>query len=137
MRDDLKLSDMRRRMETAESALGAAQMRIKELETDAEDADRLRENMARILTDTANALKGKPEPRMQHSWHDLADWGQKLRDVAMHYLAATSPGATHIEREHFVLALAAWRALYGRDLFETALAFEELDKDNIYAETHK
>lgn len=135
MRDDLKLYALKERAETAERALAAAQARIKELEADAADSDRLHETMATILRNTADALKGKPDPRMLHSWHDLATWAQHLRDVAMYYLAATAPGATHIERENFVLALGAWRALFGRDLFETALAFQELEKDSAVANT--
>ena len=126
MRDDLKLNGLRAEIERLERELATAHTRIAELETDAADADRLRETMARILRDTANALKGQPDPRMLHSWHDLATWGAKSRAVCMYYLAATAPGATHIEREKFVLAMAGWRAMFGRDLFETALAFQEL-----------
>jgi hypothetical protein len=135
MRDDLKLHELHTRMNAAEAEaaaaraeLATAQARIKELEEEAADDDQLREKMATILRDTANALKGKPDARMLHSWHDLADWGQKARDVVMYYLAATAPGATHESQADFIQALNEWRNLYGRDLFETAIAFTELDK---------
>lgn len=128
MQDDLKLSEMRRRMEQAEETLAAALARIKELETDVR-AEAIRRGQAELLLDaTAAALKGEPDPRRAHVWHDLPEWSKALRDVTMYYLAATAPGATHIERENFVLALSAWRALFGRDMFETACAFAELDK---------
>lgn len=36
--------------------------------------------LARILTDTANALKGEPEPLTSHSWHDLAEVAKRAVD---------------------------------------------------------
>lgn len=33
----------------------------------------LRDRLTKILTDTANALKGKPDALTIHSWHDLAE----------------------------------------------------------------
>lgn len=128
MRDDLKWSELRRERDRLEQQLLEAKERIAALETEVHDDDRLRTSMAGLLTDTANALKGQPEPRRRHSWHDLPDWAGKSRSVVMYYLAATAPGATHIERENFILALNAWRDLFGRDLFDSALAFAELEK---------
>lgn len=56
--------------------------RIAELQQEADDDDILRGHMRRILTETANVLKGEPAPLMQHSWHDLADWARlKCTDV--------------------------------------------------------
>lgn len=43
----------------------------------------LRENLATLLTRTANALKGDPPPLTSWSWHDLPDVageGRRLRD---------------------------------------------------------
>lgn len=34
-------------------------------------SDWIGEKMSKILTDTANILKGKPKPLTIHSWHDL------------------------------------------------------------------
>lgn len=127
MRDDLKWSGARREIERLQRELAAANARNAELETANKEMFALQERLSDLLRGTANALKGQPDERMLHSWHDLPEWGAKARAVAMFYLAATAPGATHLERENFVLALQAWRELFGRDLFETALAFSMLD----------
>jgi hypothetical protein len=128
MRDDLKLSTMRQRMESAERDLAAANARIAELGVEVSELYRSNETMSDLLRATANGLKGDPGPNMLHSWHDLPVWAGKARAVVMTYLAATAPGADHKDRENFVLAVRDWRDMYGRDLFETAIAFAELDK---------
>lgn len=38
-----------------------------------EELHEINTRLARILTDTANALKGEPDPLTSHSWHDLAE----------------------------------------------------------------
>lgn len=38
-----------------------------------DECDGLRMRMAELLTRTANALKGEPEPLKSHSWHDLPE----------------------------------------------------------------
>lgn len=101
---------------------------LKRLHDERDEEDALRERMASLLTGTANALKGEPDPRMSHSWHDLADWSRALRNVAMLYLAATAPGSGEAERLQFHEAINAWRTLFGRDLMETAEALTLLDK---------
>ena len=40
-----------------------------------------RDQLADILTRTANALKGQPAELAQHSWHDLPEVAQKLRET--------------------------------------------------------
>lgn len=39
----------------------------------------LRERLASLLHDTANALKGEPKPLTDHSWADLPDTAANLR----------------------------------------------------------
>lgn len=46
----------------------------------AEELHEINTRLARILTDTANALKGEPEPLTSHSWHDLADVAKRAVD---------------------------------------------------------
>lgn len=38
-----------------------------------DECDQLRARLADLLTRTANALKGEPEPLKSHSWHDLPE----------------------------------------------------------------
>lgn len=128
MRDDLKLYALQANLERVQRELTTADTTIAERDRELATLRSLNEKLSNLLIDTANALKGAPDPRMLHSWHDLPDWAQSARSVVMHYLAATAPGATHIERERFVLALRDWRSLVGRDLFETALVFAEMEK---------
>jgi hypothetical protein len=44
----------------------------------AEEDRALCNQLADILTRTANALKGAPRPRSRHSWHDLPDVAQRI-----------------------------------------------------------
>ena len=44
----------------------------------AEEDRALYDQLADILTRTANALKGAPRPRSRHSWHDLPDVAQRI-----------------------------------------------------------
>lgn len=44
---------------------------LAELGRDNADAEALNNRMARILRETADALKGGPDPMTSHSWHDL------------------------------------------------------------------
>ncbi len=46
----------------------------------AEELHEINTRLARILTDTANALKGEPEPLTSHSWHDLAEVAKRAVD---------------------------------------------------------
>lgn len=75
-------------LRSVENTCRAAIARIKELEEEVEDESRTRETMAKILTNTANALKGKPKPLHSHSWHDLPEIAEKLRD---YYRGPTAP----------------------------------------------
>lgn len=56
-------------------------IRIRELEEEAADEDRLREKMASILRRTANALKGVPKPLHSHDWSDLPEVAAALREA--------------------------------------------------------
>ena len=67
-------------MTNAKRLRSAAEARIAELLLEKEESARLRESMADLLTRTANALKGKPKPLCQHSWHDLPEVAGKLRE---------------------------------------------------------
>lgn len=51
---------------------------IKELREDLEEYDNLNKKMADLLTNTANALHGKPLENGLHSWHDLPELAEKL-----------------------------------------------------------
>jgi hypothetical protein len=118
---------MRANMEVAQRELTSAQVRIKELETEVNELYATNETMGNLLRLTANGLKGEPDPRMLHSWHDLPLWASRARAVVTLYLAATAPNATHESQGDFIQALNAWRDMTGRDLFETALAFQQMD----------
>ena len=50
-----------------------------DLQREINELDALRERLAVILTNTANALKGVPDPHVLHSWHDLAEVATTLR----------------------------------------------------------
>lgn len=127
-RDDLKWSGVRQENARLQRELDLSQRALAEALAELESAHTLRGHLDTLLLATANALKGEPDPRMAHSWHDLPDWSAKLRAVAMTYLLATAPGAGPSSRDEFMRALNAWRDLFGRDLFENALAFAELEK---------
>lgn len=62
-----------------------------EADSTEEELHEISTRMAKILTDTANALKGEPEPRTSHSWHDLAEVAK--RAVAQPELAARAEQA--------------------------------------------
>lgn len=135
MHDGMKWSEVRRENERLEQELRFAkdhnqitERRLTEALAEVAHAHHLTGHLHDLLTRTANALKGEPDPRMAHTWHDLPEWSAKLRAVAMGYLAATAPGAGPSSRDEFMRALNAWRDLFGRDLFENALAFAELEK---------
>lgn len=51
-----------------------------EAEGTTEELHEINTRLARILTDTANALKGEPEPLTSHSWHDLAEVAKRAVD---------------------------------------------------------
>lgn len=128
MHDGMKWSETRRENERLARELDLAQRALVQAQDELARRDNLIAHLHDLLTKTADAMKGTPDPRMAHSWHDLPEWSAALRAVAMLYLAATAPGAGHVERDQFRNAISAWRALFGRDLFETAIAFAELDK---------
>lgn len=128
MHDGMKWSEVRQENARLQRELDLSQRALAAAIADMEHAHTLRGHLDTLLLATANALKGEPDPRMAHTWHDLPEWATKLRAVAMGYLAATAPGAGPSSRDEFMRALNAWRDLFGRDLFENALAFAELDK---------
>jgi predicted nucleic acid-binding Zn-ribbon protein len=74
----------------------------------------LRERLGKILTNTANALKGQPDPLMLHSWHDLAEWASAARAAADAAVCLNDHG---IVREP---AVSAWVDLVRKDTQETA-----------------
>jgi aspartate oxidase len=115
-------------LEQARRELAAAQARVRELETELDHAQDSIIRFGDLLRATANALKGEPDPRMLHSTHDLPEWGEKARAVAMGCMAGTAPGAGDAEFTRFVHAMHAWRELYSRDLVATAQALAGLDK---------
>lgn len=46
--------------------------------TELEERDALLQKLEKILTETANALKGEPDELSMHSWHDLAEVAAKI-----------------------------------------------------------
>lgn len=128
MHDGMKWSEARRENERLARELDLAQRALVQVQDELAHKDNLIGHLHVLLTKTADAMKGVPDPRMAHSWHDLPEWAGLARSVAMLYLAATVPGAGHVERDQFRNAIGAWRALFGRDLFETAIAFAQLEK---------
>lgn len=110
----------------AGAAWHAGQGHVEALVTELSHSEDLVIKLGDLLRATADALKGPPDPRMLHSTHDLPEWGAKARAVAMLYLAASAPGATHENQGDFIQALNAWRELYSRDLVETTQALAGL-----------
>jgi len=55
------------------------------LRQELEEDEALREKMSAILRATATALKGEPSPLSLHSWHDLAEVANVLRDTCLHH----------------------------------------------------
>ena len=53
---------------------------IRELREDLEEYDNLNKKIADLITNTANALHGKPLENGLHSWHDLPELVEKLRN---------------------------------------------------------
>lgn len=77
-----------------------------EAEGTAEELHEINTRLARILTDTANALKGEPEPHVMHSWHDLAEVAKRAVDGLKeqtdvqsvdNYLAVAQPEVNSVE----------------------------------------
>lgn len=79
--------DLAARVETLERQLAAEKSRaghaitagrepllaqIDELKEENDDYEKISDRMAKILRETATALKGEPDARSMHSWHDLA-----------------------------------------------------------------
>lgn len=69
----------------------------------AEELHEINTRLARILTDTADALKGEPDPLTSHSWHDLAEVAKRAVDGLKeqtdvqsvdNYLAVAQPEVT-------------------------------------------
>ena len=52
----------------------------REAQQELEELTAQRDQLADILTRTANALKGQPAELAQHSWHDLPEVAQKLME---------------------------------------------------------
>lgn len=68
--------------DTAKTCLDLAELavaRIRQLEQDNDEQDQLRERLATILENTANALHGRPHKNGFWSWHDLAERATRLR----------------------------------------------------------
>lgn len=72
----------------------------------AEELHEINTRLARILTDTADALKGEPDPQTSHSWHDLAEVAKRAVDGLKeqtdlqsvdNYLAVAQPEVNSIE----------------------------------------
>lgn len=59
---------------------------IAKLKRDLEDADRLRERLATLLTEIAAVVKGPPPPDVMHDWSQLprlvADMKAEVHDLA-------------------------------------------------------
>jgi hypothetical protein len=55
------------------------------------DEDTLRTRMARLLTDTANALKGAPAELHRHSWHDLPEIAARMNEALMAVMNGKPP----------------------------------------------
>lgn len=71
-----------------------------------EELHEINTRLARILTDTANALKGEPDPLTSHSWHDLAEVAKRAVDGLKeqtdvqsvdNYLAVAQPEVRTVE----------------------------------------
>ncbi len=78
--------------------------RIKELEDEMEDSDKLRDRLSEILTETANALHGGPLKNGSWSFHDLAERAHQLQEQK-----AVSPLKMYIwrgSRDYLVVAHA-------------------------------
>ncbi|GGJ59119.1 hypothetical protein [Glutamicibacter ardleyensis] len=88
-----------------------------EAEGTAEELHEINTRLARILTDTANALKGEPEPHVMHSWHDLAEVAKRAVDGLKeqtdvqsvdNYLAVAQPVVNRVESLPAKMRMLAW-----------------------------
>ena len=76
-----------------------------------EELHEINTRLARILTDTANALKGEPDPLTSHSWHDLAEVAKRAVDGLKeqtdvqsvdNYLAVAQPEGWEQQAKNFM-----------------------------------
>ena len=98
---------------------------LKEAQQDLWDSEDARLRMRILLTQTANALKGNPEPLMEHDWSDLPKVAAKLVDDQAHLgeflhtqarrLGVKAEPLGGIAEERMLAAvhrLAAWEATF-------------------------
>ena len=74
-----QLTTLREGCEMAAEIARADAAKLAELEEGIAESDDLRERLAKILSDTANALHGGPLPNGFWSWHDLAELATSQR----------------------------------------------------------
>lgn len=131
------LADMRIERDTLSQGLRLANehragqdAKVAELQAELEEDYELRERLGGILTSTANALKGQPDPLMLHSWHDLAEWASSARAAAD--AAASLDAGRHQsieEYEELVAMVRAWPRRLVKDATETAQALAMVKED--------
>lgn len=65
------------RLSDAEAIIAQQSERIKELESDVDEEAHIRDRMAKLLAETAVALKGPEKALHRHGWQDLPDVAAK------------------------------------------------------------
>lgn len=68
---------------------------VEKLRADLAESDELHEKLRQLLTRTAAALKGEPPEGVWHSWHDLPERADHLREQLRGALA--HPAITHCD----------------------------------------
>lgn len=96
---------------------------LAELREELDGTYRANGSLGDLMRAVCDALKGEPPEHldMWYSTHDLAEWAGKAAAVANAALALGAPFANDIQvREDFVLAVAAWQALFAQQIKENA-----------------
>ena len=114
-------------------ALTAFADRVAALEAEVEEQDQLREKLVDLLTRTAAALKGEPEPNTLHSWHDLPELARAATEraqalhAALRELVAVWDTGMNVNPDDDAPAFHEWNARFDKawEAVRAALAEQE------------
>lgn len=75
------LMEAEEREERAEAENKWLRAEVERLRADLMESDEIREKLGHLLTRTAAALKGEPPEGVWHSWHDLPERAERLKEA--------------------------------------------------------
>src|SRR5690606_1608213 len=64
-----------------DAEIEALRAEVERLRADLMESDEIREKLGHLLTRTAAALKGEPPEGVWHSWHDLPERAERLKEA--------------------------------------------------------